>query len=103
MATITSTNLTNIVLLFADFTGVNNILTLSNNAAFEFTPPSKDADPKAPGNDAADVSLAKDNTTGVSKRHLNRYTSAIIQTAGDGLIEESTFRRGRRGRPPSTA
>ncbi|KAK6067254.1 hypothetical protein SCUP515_10226 [Seiridium cupressi] len=44
MAAATTTDLTNIILLFANFT-FDNILTLSNNAAYKFTPPSKDADP----------------------------------------------------------
>lgn len=104
MSTTTSADLTDIVLLLANFTGVPNIIDLSDNAAFEFKPPSKDVDPdaawlgdlseeptppilclefgknmfspegwvggSASDTDAADVQLAPDNRTGVSKRHF---------------------------------
>lgn len=47
MSTTTSADLTDIVLLLANFTGVPNMIDLSDNAAFEFKPPSKDVDPDA--------------------------------------------------------
>ncbi|KAL7940052.1 kinase-like domain-containing protein [Trichoderma barbatum] len=104
MSTTTSADLTGIVLLLANFTGVQNIIDLSDNAAFVFKPPSENVGPdaawlgdlseaptppilclefgknmfssggwvggSAPDTDTADIQLAPDNRTGVSKRHF---------------------------------
>ncbi|OAA34638.1 Protein kinase-like domain protein [Metarhizium rileyi] len=104
MSTPTPIDFTDIVLLLANFTGVDDILELSNNLTYSFTPPSNAEDPNAawlgqlrdkpkghilclkfgehifsaegwvfgsaPDTDAADVQLALDNRTGVSKRHF---------------------------------
>ncbi|KAL7953867.1 hypothetical protein V8C34DRAFT_295942 [Trichoderma compactum] len=104
MSTTTSADLTDVVLFLANFTGIPNIIYLSDNAAFEFEPPSTDVDSDAawlgelseeptppilclkfgknmfssegwvggssPDTDAADIQLAPDNRTGVSKRHF---------------------------------
>lgn len=94
-------DLANVVLLLANFTGVDDIRQLSNNSAYIFTPPTNDEHawlgelldaPKGailclkfgehifsaegwvfgsdPDTDIADVQLAVDNSTGVSKRHF---------------------------------
>ncbi|KID88164.1 hypothetical protein MAJ_11082, partial [Metarhizium majus ARSEF 297] len=47
MSTPVPIDLTDIVLLLADFTGVDDILKLSNNSAYSFTPPSNAEDPGA--------------------------------------------------------
>lgn len=112
MAAVTPADLASIVLLLGDFTGVDNIIELSENTRYKFTPPpSNNADPNtnwlgdftehlkgpilclafgqdifspqgwvggsADDTDAADIQLAPDNRTGVSRRHFQVDTHPL--------------------------